>query len=270
MTSIDEHYGHFSHLDTILDTIQQAYPEGPSPFQLAPIDQLHIGGIKASDKLLKRIDKASRILEIGSGLGGLSRLYYHNQHKAALYVCLDITHPLNRLNSAINHLTAPHSSSILTADGQSLPFDYDSFDYVVMQHSLLNIPDKKKALQEISRVLSPNGQLILHEVLRGSDYASMRFPVPWASQPDHSHLIEEEALLSLLKEQDFTIGSIEDWTQEALLWRTRQTEKANKVQKPALTPALVLGPDFSVMGSNVQKNLADNAIRIVEVIATPR
>ncbi len=269
MTSIDEHYGHFSHLDSILNTIRQAYPEGPSPFQLAPIDQLHIGGIKASERLLKRITNAGRILEIGSGLGGLSRLCYHNQHKAALYVCLDITHPLNKLNSTLNQLTASHCSSVLTADGQSLPFNDDSFDYVVMQHSLLNIPDKNKALQEISRVLSPNGQLILHEVLKGSNYESMQFPVPWASQPDHSHLIEEEALLSLLNEKGFVISSIEDWTQEALLWRTRQTAKANKVQKPSLTPALVLGPNFSVMGSNVQKNLADSAIRIVEVVAVP-
>ena len=47
------------------------------------------------------------------------------------------------------------------ADLQNLPFKDDTYDFVYASHVLEHIPDDTKAIQEISRVLKPNGVAIL-------------------------------------------------------------------------------------------------------------
>jgi ubiquinone/menaquinone biosynthesis C-methylase UbiE len=51
-------------------------------------------------------------------------------------------------------------------DAQALEFPDDSFDTVVCTFSLCSIPDDRKAVAEIRRVLRPGGQLILLEHVR--------------------------------------------------------------------------------------------------------
>lgn len=46
-------------------------------------------------------------------------------------------------------------------DLQKLPFDDESYDFVFASHVLEHIPDDKKAIEEIRRVLKPNGIAIL-------------------------------------------------------------------------------------------------------------
>lgn len=46
-------------------------------------------------------------------------------------------------------------------DLQHLPFDDDSYDFVFASHVLEHIPDDRKAISEIRRILRPNGMAIL-------------------------------------------------------------------------------------------------------------
>jgi ubiquinone/menaquinone biosynthesis C-methylase UbiE len=265
MPSVDTHYNQNLQTDDILNRLTTAYPEGPDIYQLAPIDQLHIGGIKASKKLSQRVAdlNASRVLDIGSGLGGLLRTC-QQQHDAT-YVSLDITHALSQINQKLN-LLSKSKSMIITGNGQQLPFADNSFDAIIMQHSLLNMPDKISALKECKRVLSPNGHLILHEVIKGEAHNQMKYPVPWARQPELSHLIDQNEIMALAGTASLHIESIEDWTDEALTWRTRQTNKQATPQIPVVSPSMILGPEFSLMGKNVQNNLHCGAIRIIEIV----
>ncbi|WP_028470922.1 class I SAM-dependent methyltransferase [Neptunomonas japonica] len=265
MPIVDEHYSQSLQTDDILNRLTIAYPEGPNTYQLAPIDQLHIGGIKASKKLSQRVAdlNASTVLDVGSGLGGLLRVC-QQQHNA-LYVSLDITHELGQINQKLN-LLSKNDSIVITGNGQQLPFPDHSFDVIIMQHSLLNMPDKISALKECKRALSPSGHLILHEVLKGDNHDEMLFPVPWARHPELSHLINEEEITELIDTAEMRIQSIEDWTEEALTWRTRQTNKQETPQAPVVSPNMILGSEFSLMGKNVQRNLQCNAIRIVELV----
>ena len=267
MQNIDKHYSNNLQFDAISKKLTEAYPNGPDTYQLAPIDQLHIGGIKASKKLAQRIIdlKATRILDVGSGLGGLVRVC--SQQYAATYVSLDITHELSRINQHLNKLSKTNSPSmIITGNGQQLPFANHSFDLIIMQHSLLNMPNKVAALNECKRILTPNGHLILHEVLTGTHADKMLFPVPWASSPELSHLICKTAISDLIKTTDMKIESIEDWSAEALSWRTRQTNKQDTSHTPVVSPGMILGNDFALMGENVQRNLENCAIEIVEIV----
>lgn len=270
--TVAQHYDQALQHDEIIQRLKAAYPEGPNLFQLAPVDQLHIGGINASRKLLQRLEatNSKRVLDIGAGLGGLMRLAHSSL--GITLVGLDITHAFNRINRSLSALfDASHQPPLITGDAHRLPFADSSFDAVLFQHSLLNIPDSAQALREVLRVLRPGGSLLMHEVLRGGNSEAMRYPVPWARSADLSHLAAENQLQQLLSSTGFKEVTLEDWSEEALAWRQRQSskEQSNTTDSaPApVSPALILGPEFAAMGANVMKNLESDAIRVVEVTA---
>lgn len=269
--SIENHYSDQLQSTLILERLREAYPAGPTPFQLAPIDQLHIGGIKASQKLLQRLEalQPRRILEIGSGLGGMMRLTTNSLD--AEIVGIDITHGFNHLNQQLSLLANQTDTAVLTADAQQLPFADDRFDCIVFQHSLLNIPDTQQCLAECRRVLTDNGSIVMHEVFSGDHSELMQYPVPWARDKQHSHLISIEAFEALIQESDFSIQSQQNWSDEALAWRQRQTEKEadqsdSKKRAAPISPALLLGKDFKDMGPNVMRNLSQDAVQVWEVV----
>lgn len=269
---IARHYDQSLKSDLIIQRLKDAYPDGPDLYQLAPVDQLHIGGIKASQKLLQRLSQTqpTAVLDIGAGLGGLMRLS-RNRFGISL-IGLDITHDLNRINQRLAYLfDASQPPTLVTGDAHHLPFSSNHFDAVVFQHSLLNMPDSRQALNEAVRVLKTGGLLLMHEVLQGPNHSEMRYPVPWARSATQSHLLTQEALEQLLRQTGFTNIEVSDWSQEALAWRQRQQTKesaaTNTAKTPPVSPALILGPEFAQMGGNVMKNLEAEAARVVEVVA---
>jgi len=60
------------------------------------------------------------------------------------------------------------AADLREADAQALPFDGDAFDTVVCTFSLCAIPDHRRALAEMHRVLRPGGLLLLADHVAGS------------------------------------------------------------------------------------------------------
>lgn len=269
MNSIDQHYESHLQADRIIEQLQAAYPDGPTVFQLAPVDQLHIGGIKASLKLIEQIQRlgAKRILDVGSGLGGLQRLI--QQQTTAEVIGVDLSHGLNAINCRLSGLN-DQRSAVVTADAQRLPFAAQQFDLIIFQHSLLNIPDCAKTLRECKRRLTNNGHLLLHEVILGDHPEQMQYPVPWARKPEHSHLVSSKQLQQHLTTAGFKLLSLNNWSEEALAWRQRQSQKERyKVTETVVvSPTLILGPEFREMGKNVIQNLKTEAAQVVEILAS--
>lgn len=52
-----------------------------------------------------------------------------------------------------------HSITFRQIDAQAIPFEDATFDAVIANHMLYHVPDRAKALAEISRVLKPGGRL---------------------------------------------------------------------------------------------------------------
>lgn len=267
--TIDKHYDQAIQPERILQQVQQTWPEGARLFQLAPLDQLHIGGIRASERLLRHLDpnKHRTILDIGSGAGGLMRLA---ADRGFQMIGLDITHALNRLNQGLNRcLENKVNNPVLTADAHHLPFADKSLDLILFQHSFLNMPDTERVLAECRRALAPGCKLVMHEVISGPYPERLRYPVPWADDRSHSHLLTQKELQRQLQKAGFQKTNMDDWTEEALAWRKRQQKKEGSGQAACapLSPALVLGQRFYTMAKNLVFNLEQQAIKVVEVTA---
>tara|TARA_R110002012_G_scaffold16026_6_gene62605 strand:- start:2510 stop:3334 length:825 start_codon:yes stop_codon:yes gene_type:complete len=253
--------------DEVLAQIDTYYPTGPTLHQLAPLDQLHIGGMAASNRLLARLDPAThpRVLDIGAGLGGLMRLGASLGFKMT---GLDITHGFSALNQALTtRVKLPNSPPLawVTGNASAQPFADNCLDAVLFQHSLLNMPDPAKVIAQSHRVLRPGGQLVMHEIISGPNVAQLRYPVPWAATPEHSHLLTLTALTDLLQAGGFTIEHVDDWSDTALAWRQQQRQKEQTPRQAILSPQWVFGEQFLSMGKHLVTNLTQRAIKVVEI-----
>ncbi|EHA16920.1 class I SAM-dependent methyltransferase [Halomonas sp. HAL1] len=262
-----DHYQRALRADEVLAQIDAHYPDGPTLHQLAPLDQLHIGGVAASTRLLERLnpDTHGKVLDIGAGLGGLMR------QGAALgfqMTGLDITHGFSALNRALSsRVNQPNAPPLawVTGSASALPFADNSFDAVLFQHSLMNMPDAAGVIAESRRILRPGGQLVMHEVVSGPHVAQLHYPVPWAASPEHSHLLTLTSLTHLLETGGFVLEHVEDWSEIALEWRQRQRQKEQTPRQAVLSPKWVFGERFITMSKNLVDNLANGAIKVVEI-----
>lgn len=267
---VRDHYQRQLNAETILTRLRQHYPEGPRTHQLAPIDQLHIGGLSASQQLVNRLGELGvrRVLDIGSGLGGLMRLV--QQDTEIEIVGIDLCEEFNQLNRELCALCPGLSAPLLvTADAQQLPFNDGSFDLILFQHSLLNIPDAEAVLAECHRLLRPGGYLLLHEVIRGPNPGEMTYPVPWAHDAGTSHLSDATELQQRIATGGFRVQMINDWSEQALEWRRRQVDKeqTEPTRPAAVSPVMILGDSFHQMGRNILTNLESGAVRVIELLA---
>ena len=95
-------------------------------------------------------------------------------------------------------------------DAQALEFEDGSFDTVVLTLALCTIPDDRKAVTEVRRVLRPGGRFILMEHVRSPVLpvrAIQRLLDPVAVRFEADHLLREP--LDYLAEVGFEIESVE-------------------------------------------------------------
>jgi len=117
---------------------------------LAPIDQLHIGGRQATQKLLDLVVfKANcHVLEIGSGLGGTARLI--TESTPCNITAVDITPSFSEAHQAINRLMELDNIQVVCADACEAQVPAGSQDIIISQHTLMNIPDKTALLKTLA------------------------------------------------------------------------------------------------------------------------
>ncbi|OMH38300.1 class I SAM-dependent methyltransferase [Motiliproteus sp. MSK22-1] len=278
---LQHHYSQALNPESLLAEVDRLIPYAARPEDFAPIDQLHLGGRGPTIALLDNLNIKSHhsVLDVGCGLGGSARLIAERYQCSVIGV--DITSEFCQLATALNkRLAQTLPVSFIQADATCLPFSSRCFDLLISQHCMMNLPNPLQALTEFRKLLTKDGLLILHEVLQG-DGGPAHYPVPWASNEEHSFLIDETTLKDRLTTAGFQINQFTDHSQQALSWRKHHQHSRQQRKQPAdlqaadkrpkhprspLSPELIFGERFSEMTRNLLANLAEGRVKVVSVI----
>lgn len=233
---------------------------------LGAIDEFHIRGRKATLELAEglRLTASSRVLDLGSGLGGPARTL------AETYGChvtgIDLTPAFCQAATALSAWVGLGDKvSFQQGDATQLPFADASFDAAMTIHVAMNIAAKDRMYAEARRVLKPGGRFGIYDILQGEG-GDVLYPVPWAREPSISHVATPDEMQALLAAAGFKILSVADSTEEGQRWFEAMAERIKQSGPPPLTFRTFLGEDFAEMTRNQVRNLAERRIRTVSYI----
>lgn len=109
-----------------------------------------------SNSLLSFDLKDKEILEIGAGIS----LFAGKLAEKNRVVLTDINETLLNQN--------PENCDLVVADAENLPFPDRGFDFIFLVGILHHLPDQKKGMQEIKRVLKEEGKVFISEPTKWS------------------------------------------------------------------------------------------------------
>ena len=168
---------------------------------------------------LKRIDLANANILI-DGIG--SGLVIPHLPDGPAYTGIDLTP--NMLNLAKQRVE-DRSITLQTGDAMALPFEDAQFEVVIMHLILAVVPSPPKALSEASRVLKPNGIiLIMDKFLTPGQFAPLRQLInPLISRvATNTNIVFEEVLshcqqLTIIKDEPSLMNG---WFRQIVLQKT--------------------------------------------------
>ena len=178
---VEDHYGAgVSIADAIAESLRKAGkdPGKLTPTDLATVDEFHIRGRQATLELAQslKLTAASRVLDIGSGLGGPARTL------AEVYGChvtgIDLTKAFcDAATTLSDWVGLGDRVTFLQGDATHLPFPDGMFDAAMTIHVAMNIHRKDRMYAEARRVLRPGSRFAVYDVLQGEG-GEVLFPVP--------------------------------------------------------------------------------------------
>lgn len=167
-------------------------------------------GVKAISKQREKVVPlaSGQVLEIGIGSG--QNLRHYQPELVDELIGLDPELAMHRLAKKRLDKTAL-TVNLVGLDAESIPLDDNRFDTVVCTYTLCTIPDPQVALQEMKRVLKPQGKLLFCEHGKAPDLRTQR----WQTRinPTWSRLFGgcnlNRAIPDLLTEAGFNVDKLE-------------------------------------------------------------
>ena len=125
------------------------------------------GNIRVLERIFTRIniDNIKNVLEIGCGVGHLAA--YLNKNYEMNITGTDLDEEQIKLAKKFHDIS--DTLSFYQANATHLPFEDEQFNMLLSFKVLHHIPDWERALNEINRVLKPNGIYIVND-LTGSSW----------------------------------------------------------------------------------------------------
>ncbi|MCJ7551942.1 MAG: class I SAM-dependent methyltransferase [Anaerolineae bacterium] len=102
------------------------------------------------------LPNTARLLELGCGPGGL---WIDNRDSLPAGWEIVLTDFSPGMAATAKENLRDVATHIAVADAQSIPARTDAFDGVIANHMLYHVPDRKRALAEMRRVLKPGGRI---------------------------------------------------------------------------------------------------------------
>jgi ubiquinone/menaquinone biosynthesis C-methylase UbiE len=276
MTNLGEisaHYQHGELLDAIMSGVEQLGKTQANVTieDLAPVDEFHIGGRKASEDFFNQLDITpdQHFLDVGCGLGGVSRFVAkrYNCHVSGIDLSAEYVETGKTLCSWLGLVEQVdlHQGSALDTG-----FDNDSFDGAYMMHVGMNIEDKIALFEEVFRILRSDSLFAIFDVMQTGE-GELDFPVPWATEPTSSAVATINNYKSALENAGFVIQAERNRRDFAIeFFEQLRSKAASSKGRPALGLHILMGDTAPIKIKNMVKNIITGKIAPVELIARKR
>jgi SAM-dependent methyltransferase len=242
-------------------------PDNVRPQDLKPVDEFHTGGVEATDALLSllEITPDTRVLDIGSGLGGTARTIASRY--AARVTGVDLTPSFVETAMELSRLVGLGGrTDFIVGDATCLPVGEAAFDLALLMHVGMNVPDKLELFREAHRVLAPHGMFAIYDVMLGPNSVALKFPVPWASEASTSFVESPEVYEDAAMVAGFGLLGRRDRTEFARTYFNRGRLVAESGEPPPLGIHLLMGDAAAEKIENYLTMLDDGRLRPTEMI----
>lgn len=181
------------------------------PVDLKPVDEFHTGGMEATEALLEELDigTGTRVLDIGSGIGGTARLIADRFDATVTGVDLtpEFVATARQLTKLVGLQDRAHFE---VGSATSLPVEDGAYDLALLLHVGMNVADKRALFAEARRALSPGGTFAVYDVMLGKGAGELTFPVPWSSVAESSFVEAPEVYREAAAANGFSLVSERD------------------------------------------------------------
>lgn len=127
-------------------------------------DQNHVGGASFVEELAREacVDRESRILDLGCGLGGAARVLAYR------FGCkvhgIDLSEKrIKEARDLTQLVKLDHLVTFSHGDIQKIRYERKDFDIILGQGSWIHISDKRRLVKRCSQVLQPSGTVVLED-----------------------------------------------------------------------------------------------------------
>jgi MPBQ/MSBQ methyltransferase len=273
---LEERVGRHYSPDRLRENIEAAFVQAGvdqhalTALDVRPIEHLHVGGHGATSSFFENLapHTGSHWLDIGSGIGGPARQAYVDH--GCRIAMLDLSKAFCDVAQWLNHeLGMADDISVHCASALDLPFDNATFDGAFSIHASMNIRDKAALYCEAARVLRPDAQFGIYDVMLG-DGVGPDFPVPWAETQQTSFLTTPETVAEILSAAGFEITATHDMTEHGIAFFKERRQALADGKKPAMNPALVMGDNAREKVANISTALEIGAVRAMQFICRKR
>lgn len=266
--SVAQHYTHGSLERAILDALTASGKDldDLSSADLAPVDEFHIGGRRATADLAEQLGlrRGMHLLDIGCGLGGASRYFAHDH--GCRVTGIDVTAEYVLVAAALaRRVGLGGLVSYENGSALSLPFAPGAFDGAYMLHVGMNIVDKPALFAEVRRVLKPKGVFGIYDVMRESD-GELSYPVPWASSAETSFVATAAAYRRLIAAAGFEVVRERSRREFAIEFFRQMRAQATQGGPPPLGLHILMGASAPEKVANMIGNLERGLIAPTEIV----
>ncbi len=166
-------YTHLDRINSGLAALGIGDGDPIRPEQLFALDQWHYHGTDAIRAAAQRLGlgPASRVLEIGSGIGGPARYLAHTT--GCHVTALELQPKVHALAAELTQRCAL-AGSVLHVCGDALlwPMEDAGFDAVVSWLAVLHIPERRRLYARLARALRPGGSCYVEDLCMRAPFSA--------------------------------------------------------------------------------------------------
>jgi ubiquinone/menaquinone biosynthesis C-methylase UbiE len=267
---VSRHYTHGALTETIrsaLGSLDKS-PGSVTVDDLAPVDEFHIGGRRASEDFIDQLgfNAETHVLDVGCGLGGAAR-FVTNRYGSRV-TGIDLTPEYVETGNALSTWVGLQDRiSLHQGSALAMSFTDDTFDGAYMLHVGMNIENKEQLAAEVVRVLRPGAMFGIYDVMRTGP-GEITFPVPWATTAELSALADLQCYKNALQKAGFDVIAERNRRDFALaFFADLRAKTAAAAGPPPLGLHVLMGKNTPEKVRNMIDNISNGRIAPIELVA---